>query len=190
MAGAARLDAVAARLPARPDPPPRCALAPGRRRWALPLQLWTTLADAAPYADAVCRRPALALPKLQPLLHGAARVLHLATFLLSPMLPVRAAPPDTSADCASLMIFLQLCALALPAIYKARQEERLFALHQWQRAQRGLAPEPRRGLHARVYTAVAALPPAHKSEVLWTGVLLIVLWHAALLLQQHGQLPL
>ena len=149
------------------------------------------LADAAPYASALCRRPALMLPSLQPLLRGAAGVLDLFTFLLSPMLPnVRSASRDASADCAALMLFLQLCALVLPATYKARQEERLWALHQWQRAQQGLAPEPQRGVHARIYAAVAALPPAEPSELLWGGVLLVVLWHAALLLQRHGQLAL
>ena len=135
---------------------------------------------------ALCRHHLVALPTLQPLLRAAARALNRATIVLHPMLPARPAPAGSSAschECAALLIFLQLCALALPAIHKARQEVRLFELHQWQRVERGLQPE--RGYHARVYAAAAALPPPSSTDALWATPLLIVLWHAALALERY-----
>lgn len=144
------------------------------------------LADCTRFVGALCRHPFMDFPTLQPLLHATTRVVHMAARVLHPMLPWHATPPDSTAECASGLILLQLSAFGLAAIFKARQEHRLFAQHQWQRLRAGLEPE--RGFHARVYSAAAALLEPGRGELLWAGALLVIFHHAVITVMLHAHL--
>lgn len=126
-------------------------------------------------------------PHVRPLLPAVTRGLDAAAAMVLPPFLSRL---DTHAQgdkaaCTSLLVFSQLCACLLPALYKAQEEQRLFELHQWQRAQRGLPLE--RGWDARVYGAAAELlPPMGRASLLWGALLVALLWQAAAALQSFG----
>ncbi|PRW44568.1 glutathione peroxidase [Chlorella sorokiniana] len=161
---------------------------PMRVSYALPLQMVMTYVGYARYASTICIHPSMQLLQLQPLLAAAADALDRAALVLHPMLPRHGARAHSdTADCASLIAFLQFSACLLAALYKAHEELSWFELHQWQRAQRGLPPES--GWDARVYSVAAdLLQPWSKSNLLWGALLALILWHAVVALQSIGRI--
>ncbi|PRW33054.1 phenylacetic acid degradation operon negative regulatory [Chlorella sorokiniana] len=154
--------------------------------WALPLQLVMTYVGYARYATTVCSHPSLHASNLQPLLHAAAGTLDVAALVLHPLLPRHGTRAHSDiAECASIIVFMQFCACLLTGLYKMHEEQRLFELHQWQRAQRGLPLES--GWDARVYgVATELLQPWGRVSLLWGVLLALILWHAAVALQSFG----
>lgn len=159
------------------------------RRWALPLQLTATLYDCAPYARQVCSHPQTIPRVLHPLLRHAAQALSWATLALHPMLPqLPTASAGPEEDCHSIVLFLQATGFASAALFKARQEARLWEQHQAERQALGLPPEG--GWHARVYAAVDALPrmqrPGSASGLLLSCCMLLITWQALMVCNGAG----
>lgn len=119
-------------------------------------------------------------PVLHPLLHHGALGLSLAALALHPTVPAAAGgDPDPAADCHAVMAFLQVAAFGAAVVFKARQEARLWAQHEAQRAAAGLRPE--RGWHARVYGGAAALAGATVAPLL-VFALVMTGWQALMAL--------
>lgn len=164
---------------------PSCLPTPCRSI-ALPLQLALTYVCYARYASYICSHPTMHVPHLQPVLRATAGALDIAAWVLHPVLPRHSARVRSNgAECVSLLVFLQLSACLLTALYKAHEEQRLFEVHQWQRGQHGLPPEG--GWDACVYgIAAELLQPWGRASLLWGVLLAVLLWQMAVVLHSFG----
>ncbi|KAL4459126.1 hypothetical protein ABPG75_013991 [Micractinium tetrahymenae] len=91
-------------------------------------------------------------PAIQAQTHTLYRALSLVSIGLPLPLAPLSAPADPLAECATVVSFLQLCALLLPALVEAAGTARLLAAHQRQRGVAGLPPE--HGACAAAYAAI------------------------------------
>jgi len=121
-------------------------------------------------------------PALERRTHAVFRVLSVASIGLPLPLAPFAPTPDAVAECATIITFMQACALTLPLLFEARAAARLFVGHQAQRAAAELPPE--RGTHATAYEAIwewccgyTALPTA---LLAWAAVAAAWDWSAFL----------
>lgn len=124
---------------------------------------------------------------LHPLLRRVSQALALATLGLHPMVPpVHATAGDPAADCHAVMAFLQTAGFMAAALFKARQEARLWVQHQAQRRALGLPLEG--GYHAAVYAGVLALAAVSQPAAapLLSLALLLVVWQAVMVLGGAG----
>lgn len=150
----------------------------------MPLQLVAMLFDCIPYTRSVCSHPRMTPPVLHPVLHRAAQALSLASRGLHPVVPPvpSSTGRDPAADCHAVLAFLQMAGFMLAAVFKARQEARLWVQHQAQRRALGLPLEA--GWHASVYGAVLAVAGVSQPAAapLLSLAMLLIGWQALMVL--------